>query len=333
MASTGAGDRGGAAARKGLAAVWWTLAVLGVGVGMGVGWGCEERAAKPAWSGPRIAVLSPALAATLKDLGYERWVVGRHGWDLSLDPSVPVVGDTVGGGIDYEALVGVSPTHVVVQLGLSVMPERLEALADRHAWVVMRHEALTLDEIMSAAEALDEALRPLAWPEGTEAERRGTPIAGLRARLARAYTPRAGLERLGPVLMLAQTEPAAALGPGSCHHEVLVRLGATPALVRGGPYVEVQAEDVLSMRPGVIVLVMPRARGVGLASGATGSGALVARLGVLGRLDIPAVRAGRVVLIDDPRALLPGTPMIEFAERLGAALSALAWEGDEDEGR
>lgn len=45
-------------------------------------------------------------------------------------------------------------------------------------------------------------------------------------------------------------------------------------------------------------------------------------LGRIGTLDIPAVRAGRLALIDDPLSLTPSSAMIGFANELAGILEA-----------
>ncbi|NUQ54150.1 MAG: hypothetical protein HUU19_15855, partial [Phycisphaerales bacterium] len=47
-------------------------------------------------------------------------------------------------------------------------------------------------------------------------------------------------------------------------------------------------------------------------------------LGPLSSLDIPALRDDRIIVIDDPLALLPTTRLADFAKQLGDRLEALA---------
>src|SRR5688572_2242849 len=64
---------------------------------------------------PRVVALSPGLAVTMRDLGLGDLLAGRHGFDAWSDPALPVCGDQ--SGLDYERLLAVRPTHILVQWG------------------------------------------------------------------------------------------------------------------------------------------------------------------------------------------------------------------------
>jgi ABC-type Fe3+-hydroxamate transport system substrate-binding protein len=267
---------------------------------------CERSPVPAAPAAPRAVVLSPAAAASMVDLGLQGVIVGRHGFDLALDPALPVCGDQA--GIDYEALLGLRPTHVVIQWGARELPPRLTNLAARHGWTIENYNPLSLAE-------LDESTRSLARVFGVDAGR--VPAV---ADTIRGLGPvRSG----GRVLLLAGIDPPAGLGPGSFHHDMLVSLGATPALERGGPWVRLDAEDVLALRPDAILLILPRPPRTP-APPEPSPEELVGRLGRLATLDIPAVRRGRVALIDDPLAHTPSTAMIGVARAMARALER--WE-------
>ena len=97
--------------------------ILVVCISLGVS--CAERTSsgQPASDpGPRLAVLSPAFAATLADLGCADLIVARHAYDIALEKTVPVCGDQ--GGINYEVLVRANPTHVILESNTQPPPER-----------------------------------------------------------------------------------------------------------------------------------------------------------------------------------------------------------------
>ncbi|HRQ73171.1 MAG TPA: hypothetical protein PLU35_09105 [Phycisphaerales bacterium] len=275
---------------------------------------CSDRSPLPTapspaepTAAPRIVALSPAVAVTLRDLGLEDRIVGRHGWDLVLDRSLPVCGDQ--SGINYESLLAARPTHVILEWGTRDLPARLVQLAVTHAWSVHTVRLLTLADIRAfTADAAAEFV-----PDDPHA-------AEVVASLDRIPD---GVDRSGAgrVLLLLSASPPAALGTGSYHHEILSLLGGMHALDRGQPYVTLNAEDVLRLAPDGIVLIAPRSPG----TEETGEPAweeIAASLGRLASLPIPAIERRRVAVIDDPLALIPSTAAVGFAERLRTILDA-----------
>lgn len=271
---------------------------------------------------PRIVVLSPALAVILRDLGLESAIVGRHAWDMALDTSLPICGDQA--GVDYEALLKVNPTHVVVQWGARELPGRFSELAHGQGWAVIDLNPLSLDDISTAARSLAAAFAPAIEAQGSKAK-----ADQMLAALDAACTTADEAPWKGRVLLLESVDPPAALGPTSWHHEILIRMGASSALAGGGPYQRLDAEDLLKLAPDGIVLLQPRDRNAPAdsarnMSGEFPEGELERRLGSLAGLNLPAVKAGRVAIIDEPLALTPSTSIIDFRRRLREVFKAWA---------
>jgi len=295
----------------------WIAVAASFAIMCGAMSGCERRgsgsASNPAagTSKQRIVVLSPALAVTMKDLGLEGMVVGRHAYDLALDPALPVCGDQA--GIDYEAMLGAKPTDVVIEWGSRDLPPRLTELARIHSWTLTSFSTLlTLDEIRASAERLGSRFVP---PE------RRADVEALVARMDRAWSKRGDFRGAGRVLIVMGTSPVVAvLGPGSFHQQILERIGGEPAIAEGSPYMELDAEDVLRCEPGMIVLVSPAPAGTARGARPLEAGESASRLGALAALDIPALKEGHLWLIDDPLALLPGSNMAGFADDLERGL-------------
>jgi ABC-type hemin transport system substrate-binding protein len=268
---------------------------------------CERQTPPPAATSPgtaRIVALSPAVAVILRDLGYENAIVGRHAFDRMLHPSLPVCGDQA--GIDYEAVVSVTPTHIFTQWGSRDLPSRLVQLAKDNRWSLHDSRLLSLDDIATSVKEIDDLL---SGGGGSSAGDR------LQVRMKAAWAQREGdLSKAGKVLLLASVSPPSALGPGSCHHEILLRLGATPALTEGSPYVSLDNETILSLAPDVIILVAPGT------DPASTSLEAVARLGPIAQLDIPAVKRLRVSVVTNPLGLTPSTPMIDLADEFAFIL-------------
>jgi len=281
----------------------------------------------------RLAVLSPALAATLDDLGLRDVIVAKHDYDLVLGDDVPGFGHN--DAIDYERLLAVEPTHVLLEENRRGVPERLATLARERGWVVRTFALRTMDDVAAVADDLALTFGAASFEPSRDAGPSAIPGMGRvelpderfgrelpSAALARALRPVEGAASVGRVLLLASVDPPAAVGPGSFHHDILVRLGGVPAIDEGSAWMELDAEDVLRLDPAAIVLIAPRP--VGASPGETGAEATRARLRSLGTLPIAAVASGWLTTIDDPLALLPGLSMVVFAEELGAVLEGWA---------
>jgi iron complex transport system substrate-binding protein len=278
---------------------------------------CDRKAPEPGGNVPaataeqssgdpvRLAVLSPALTIMLSDLGLRDRIVGRHGYDLILGVEVPVVGNEL--GLDYEALIGVRPTHVLLETNERGVPPRLSALAGPRGWQVL---TVSLDESVDEIRAGVERLADLV-----EGPTRSERVGAIEAEMARAWRERPGLgDRVGRVLLLVGVDPPGVLGPGSFHFDLVERLGAHPVPEAGAMFIRMSAEDVLRLDPDSIALFMP-----GVEGGDTHS-----HLGVLGRIGLRAVEEGRVMIVSHPHALTPSTAMIAVADEFAAGGAAWA---------
>ena len=253
----------------------------------------------------RIVSLSPALSVILRDLGLAGLVVGRHGYEMVLDMSLPVCGDQ--SGLDYEAIHRLAPTHVLTQYDSGDVPRKLLEMAASKRFETSNFRLLTLQEIRSTVLTLS-----------TTFGGNGEALAGT---MDQAFSKRgSGVAAAGRVLLLADTQPLGALGPGSFHHQILERIGGLPALAQGAPFVTLDAEDVIRLAPDGIVLILPRGRGVAT-SESLAPADLAKLLPGLASRPIPAFKAGRLGLIDDPLSQLPSTGLCSVAERLTSILS------------
>ena len=279
---------------------------------------CTRTPEEPPQDGSaRIVALSPAIGIILRDMGLAERVVGRHAFDQFLPRQIPPCGDQ--SGIDMERLIACRPTHVFTQWGSRDLPGDLLAQAKHRNWVVANIEILSLADITRAVMTIDRLMHP------GDTQELSPRAAALVDQLAASLRPDEAPPHIaGTVLLLASTEPLAALGPGSCHHETLLALGATPAIAQGAPYINLDAEDLLRLDPDSIVLVLPRPEG---AMRYRLEPAML--LNAAGFAGLRAVERGRVELIDHPEALIPSTSMIHFATDLRAALRR---RGDESPG-
>lgn len=262
----------------------------------------------------KIVCLSPALAVTLKDLGLEPSIIARHGYDLALSPSLPVAGDQQ--GLNYETILTLNPTHILLQLG-SGIPDKLSALSTQHRWTVTNYSILTLDDIQRTTRELHTTFAPPNAPCPLLDRMTATWSAPANPAFAQA----------GRILLLASTSPPAALGPGSFHHQILERLGATPAITQGNPFIELDAEAILALQPDGIILILPRRRDDPVPSPSTPV-QLRARLGTLGTLSLPALNTTthpeRIALIDSPLAHTPSSAMLAVTDEMRDILTRWA---------
>jgi ABC-type hemin transport system substrate-binding protein len=91
--------------------------------------------------GVRIVSLSPGITATVVDIGYGDFVVGRSSFCSAVDQDIPVVGDLL--QVDYERLLRLAPSDVFVQTTSAGKDSLLSTLADDghfvlHSWRVDR---------------------------------------------------------------------------------------------------------------------------------------------------------------------------------------------------
>lgn len=252
----------------------------------------------------RLVALSPALGVIVRDLGRADLIVGRHTWDMALDPTIPTVGTH--DDPDLEALLSLGPTHIIVQEMETRVPQSLRRMAEREGWTIWSYPLLALDDITAAVDGLH-----LALTDATDSPTTDSPA----ARLTAAWAPSDDAAGAGRVLILAGVDPAGAMGPGSFHHQLIERLGARPALTTGGPWQELDHEDILRLAPDSILLFHP---------GGDDSADALTALGGIAHLDIPAARDGRVAVITHPLGLLPASSLGEVADQIRAAFEAWA---------
>ncbi len=281
----------------------FAAAIAAVAVVASRGPGDVAREPSPGDNNIRIAAIGPGVGVILRDLGLEQYIVGRHGFDMALDPAIPVCGDLM--GIDYEALLAVKPTHVYLEWGQPAAPQRLSALAERMGWEVHLLRLASLEAIRACVEDVSETF-------GVDSE--------LVERMDNAWSPRReDLSRVGSVLMLVQTNPPAALGPGSYHHDILERIGGVGALQDTAAFVTMDVEDVLRVNPDAIVLVAPRPRDTDAIAHSPDQ--VTEMLGPLVDRGLRAIENGRVAVIDDPLCQTASTALIGFADELAEILA------------
>lgn len=281
-----------------------------------------QHGLEPNSTEPRIVALSPALAVTLRDLGYAPLIVGRHAHDLILPKALLSCGEL--GTIDYEALLRVRPTHIFIQWGSQELPPRLIELGQRQNWIIRSYNPLTLDDVLRSAADMDMVLqryRGRGQPAAPESSITPSTLPQ-RADVSWQKVPW-GAERAGKILLLGGIDPPSALGPGSFHHQLLQRLGGWNAVDSGSPWIRLDLDDIIHLNPDGIILFTPAPPNAERDPRSPED--IKAAFGRLGTLPITAVQSGRLAIIDHPLAMLPATSLFDVADDLKQVLQQWAW--------
>lgn len=245
-----------------------------------------SRAAAQDAQSLRIAALSPAIGLILADLGLADRIVARHGFDRFLPASIPVGGDQA--GLDYERLIAAQPTLVLLEWGARPLPGTLARLAAKRGWRVESFSLLSLDDVRSATRRIAALIEP--WDAGAP-ERAEAVLRDFN----RALAPQPDVGKaLGRTLILYFTDPIGAAGPDAAIAQVVASLGGDLALPDSAAYVSLDAEDLLALDPDTILLLAPDA------DAAQAREDPASMLGAISRLNLRAIRQGRVGVITEP---------------------------------
>ncbi len=263
--------------------------------------GCERTKPAPpphADDALRIISLSPAISRTLVDLGVDDAIVGRTPFCESIDQAIPVVGDLH--DLDYERLLRVRPTHLLVQPQASGMDSRLLELAEDNQWFIGAWRLNDMADVQTMLGELPETLgRNDLIARAVE----------LHIMIDEALQP-ASEQWTGRVLLVAGLNPVGAFGTGTYLHDVLTSLGASNALTLAN-YPQLTLEDITRLNPQAIILVRP---------GADHDTDAFAAAGSLARLQIDAVADGRIGVLTHPDAFMPSTGIIGVAAEMRTLL-------------
>jgi ABC-type hemin transport system substrate-binding protein len=285
---------------------WLVLSLTATGlIGCGAGEEPSGGTEAPA-SEQRLVSLSPALTQMVVDLGAGDRLVGVGRFDPAAPEGLPVVGDLY--EIDYEKLLSVAPTDLLMQPPADGVPEKLRDLAGQRGWRIHGYTIETIADVQRAlagaegrgiGEVVGKPARALALRRTIDAQ-----LEQLLVLLAEQRSPR--------TLLLVGLNPITAAGPETFLSEMLTMAsGQNVVEATGSRYPAYSKEKVLGLKPEVIVIFQPGGRGV------AGEAPMPE---VLADLDVPAVTHGRVHWIDDPMALIPSTTMPRVAGELAKRL-------------
>ena len=275
----------------------------------------------------RLAALSPAIAVMLRDLGYEDRIVAKHDYDMVLSDQVPAAGSEL--GFDLEVLIKANPTHLYFQKTSAERSPKLLQIASERGWIIIERPLNTLDDIAVTMDDLyyffagDPQQQPTEFDvmqamQVMQVQDRTPPSEGLAA----------SWDDLGPasdaagkVLVLGSIDPIGAMGPGSYHHQLIKRLGATPAITEGSMWIELDYEDLIALNPDSIIFIAPSQTTEADRFGEPVKPTLdeiKQSFGPLADLPIAAFESGRIGVIDHPLGLLPSGALGEVADEIVA---------------
>jgi ABC-type hemin transport system substrate-binding protein len=273
-----------------------------------------QPASPPAHASPlRIAMLSPAGAVMLRDLGLGDAIVARHAFDAASLQTLPSVGDQA--GIDYEALLSAAPTHVITQWGARELPERLVQLAQTSGTTLHDMNPVSLHDVRKDLAAL----QALVGTPGSAAK-----AASLDAQLAsmieRADAPRASNAKR--VVLLLSASPIAVLGPTSCQAQAARAAGFVVVPQEGPAYAELSGEEFVALGVQAIVLFAP---GVDAGDGSQPAAANADTKATFAERAKSSLRAAGftservpMLVVRDVESLLPSTSMVRVHTALAA---------------
>ena len=220
--------------------------------------GCEEKSssigaavASPSGRIKRVVSLSPAMTTMLVDLGGQDLLVGRTPWCRGVDDAA-VIGTLE--GPDAELLLAAKPDLVLVQPPASGIDPSILELQRRIGFEVISQRLDGVGDITAVVRALGargviSASSERAWMDRTEFIRSAVNAAG--------ESPRSDVLSID-LVMLYSVDPFGLVGSGTYLDEVMIAAGGRN-LVRRAGWMEAGVEELISLEPPLVVLVMAKA--------------------------------------------------------------------------
>jgi ABC-type hemin transport system substrate-binding protein len=289
------------------------VGTVAVGVTGIIGCGGDSGPVAPAAAAvqQRIVSFSPAMTQMIADLGCGERLVAVGAYDAVAPAGTPVVGDLY--RIDYEKLITLHPTDVVLQTTRQGTPARLTELAASQGWHVRQWPLETQADVLRA---LCDDLDTDAHDDSPDATRNTIGFMLDKPAAARALAQRIpyeldALARITAeepavvVVMLVGAAPLTAAGRRTLLGELLTVAGGVNALPDSQQrYPTIDRERLLDLRPAAVLLFRPRTDAAAKADAAAAPPADLA---------LPESLHATVHVIDDPAALLPSSAMPRIA--------------------
>jgi ABC-type hemin transport system substrate-binding protein len=262
----------------------------------------RSSASQPKASVPiRIVSLSPAISRTLVDFNLQDRVVGRTPHCASLDPAIPVVGDLL--SVDFEALVKLQPTHILVQPPATGINPQLVEVATQNKWTILQWR---LDGVNDVRTMVQDLASTLFERDTEEAKRLVARANTIMLDIEEALSPGDQHIFSGSVLMATSVAPILAAGKGTYLDDILKSFGAVNAVTAEG-WVELTLEDVARIDPKAIILFKPMA---------SAESSFWDYAGSLTELTVEAMMVRRLALVKNPDSLMPSSAVVGVADEI-----------------
>jgi iron complex transport system substrate-binding protein len=262
--------------------------------------GCGKGTKGPATAPSVVTVASLVPAATdlIIGMGERDRLAAVSTFDRQRPDvgGLPMVGDYE--TVDWEKLAEVRPGVIIIQ----IRPDRLPAgFAERAAGLGARPMNVAinrLDDVLGAFDTLGEAMGTVQQAAAAKGVLQGR-LDAVRRRVAG--------EKPVSTLLVLDEDGGAVAGPGTYLDDLLTLAGGVNAAAElKNPWPQIDREMLLSLKPGVIIELLP------------GASEQVKRRAAetwKNLPGIPAVASGRVYTVDAWYALLPGWHVADLAEQ------------------
>ena len=272
--------------------------------------GCRKKTTLPLRHAPagraqpvRIACTVPAATQILVQLGAARDLVGVSSFDRPLLPpplqSLPIVGNYL--HLDYETLLNLQPTVLVVQMAPTRLPLSLTHFARRNRIALVNVRLNTLHQLYASARLLGSVTGMTA--------RAARMIADAQARLADIHR-RYALGSHPRVVFLISTQPLMAVGKKTFLDQLIrVAGGNNVGEKLGSGYPALTRETLVDLKPQILL--------IGLPGEPAATGSADPRIAPWLALPVPAAQNHQVYLVTGGRSQMPTLQLYKTAALFG----------------
>jgi iron complex transport system substrate-binding protein len=271
-------------------------------------------ATRPAPNTPRIISAVPAATLNLILIGAVDSLVGVSTFDALYLPedkkNLPTVGDYNLEKLNYENLLALQPTALIVQTAEAHIPARLRDLAKSQHFDIINIKLDTTDDLWNTVRALGKAAK--------KEDAADTAILKAQAELKEIAKSYEGKPRPKVVYVFSHN-PLSVVGSNNFMDEMLTLAGGDNVGARvGKSFITVSNETLIQLAPDVLLIGAP--------SQPDQQAVDDPRIEPWLRYDIPAVKNHRVFLVTDPDALTASVNLPKSVRSLSNLIHKFAAE-------